>query len=167
METLFWLEGTAPSIWLRESGPGFFGSLILHALGMAFLVGAHVATDLRLLGVAPAVPLSRMRALRPVAAAGLAVVTVSGLALLLAYPAKALTNPLFYGKLIALGVALFVGRMIMMRWLATSERDAGPLPPGAKAAAAASLLLWAGVITSGRLLAYTHGVLMAADVYPP
>jgi hypothetical protein len=167
METLFWLEGTAPSIWLRESGPGFFGSLILHALGMAFLVGAHVATNLRVLGVAPAVPLSRMRALRPVAAVGLGVVAVSGAALLLAYPTKALTNPLFYGKLVALGLALILGRAIAQRWLAASDRDAGPLPGGARAAAAASLLLWAGVITSGRLLAYTYGVLMAADVYPP
>lgn len=167
METLFWLEGTAPSIWLRESGPGFFGSLILHALGMAFLVGAHVATDLRVLGIAPAVPLSRMRALRPVAAAGLGVVAVSGVALLLAYPTKALTNPLFYGKLIALALALVLGRMIATRWLATSDRDARLVPSGAKAAAAVSLLLWAGVITSGRLLAYTYSVLMAADVYPP
>lgn len=167
METLFWLEGTAPSVWLRESGPGFFGSLILHALGMAFLVGAHVATDLRVLGVAPGVPLARMRALRPVAAAGLGVVAVSGLALLLAYPTKALTNPVFYGKLAALGSALLVGREITARRLVTSDRDAGPPPTSAKAAAAVSLLLWAGVITGGRLLAYTYTILMAADVYPP
>lgn len=166
METLLWLEATAPSVWLRESGPGFFGSLILHALGMAFLVGAHVATDLRVLGVAPAVPLSRMAALRPVARAGLTVVAVSGAALLLAYPTKALTNPLFYGKLVALGAALAAGRAITAHGLAAPERDAGPLPASVKATAVASLLLWAGTITMGRLLAYTYRVLMAADVHP-
>jgi len=167
METLLWLERTAPSVWLRESGPGFFGSLIFHALGMAFLVGAHLARDLRILGVAPAVPLSSMRALRPVARAGLGVVGVSGVALLIAYPTKALTNPLFHGKLLALVLALAVGRAITNRWLATPERDATPLPSLARAAAAVSLLLWAGAITSGRLLAYTYQVLLAADVYPP
>ena len=167
METLLWLEGTALSVWLRESGPGFFGSLTLHALGMAFLVGAHVATDLRMLGVAPAVPLSRTRGLRPVARVGLGLVTVSGVALLLAYPTKALTNPLFYAKLAALASALLVGRVVAVRYLATADRDAGPLPGRARAAAAASLLLWASAITSGRLLAYTYRVLMAADVYPP
>ena len=167
MEILFWLEGTGPSIWLRESGPAFFGSLILHSLGMAFLVGAHVATDLRVLGVAPGVPLSHMRALRPVAWAALVVVTLSGVALLLAYPTKALTNPLFYGKLGALTLALLVGRAISQGVVDEPAGDSGRLVGRARAAAAASLLLWAGAITSGRLLAYTYRVLMAADVYRP
>lgn len=167
METLFWLEGTAVSVWLRESGPAFFGSLILHSLGMAFLVGAHVATDLRVLGVAPGVALARMRALRPVTWVGLGVVTVSGAALLLAYPTKALTNPLFYAKLIAIALALVVGQAISMRVLSDSGRDTGRPSGRARAAAAVSLLLWAGAITSGRLLAYTYRVLMAADVFRP
>jgi hypothetical protein len=166
MEALLWLESTALSVWLRESGPAFFGSLILHALGMAFLVGANVATDLRLLGVAPAVPLSRMRGFVVAARAGLAVVSVSGVALLLAYPTKALTNPLFYVKLTALLMALLVGRMIAARWLQAPDREGAP-PVRARAAAVASLLLWAGAITSGRLLAYTYRVLMAADVLGP
>jgi hypothetical protein len=167
METLYWLEGTALSVWLRESGPAFFGSLILHSLGMAFLVGVHVATDLRMLGVASGVPLSRMRALRPVTRVGLGVVTLSGVALLLAYPTKALTNPLFYAKLASLALALVVGHAISTRVLGDPVRGAGALSTRAKAAAAFSLLLWAGAITSGRLLAYTYRVLMAADVYRP
>ena len=167
MGTLYWLEATALSVWLRESGPAFFGSLILHALGMAFLVGAHVAMDLRVLGAAPAVPLSRMRALRPVTRAALGVVTVSGVALLLAYPTKALTNPVFYAKLVALALALLVGHAISTRVLGERGRDSGALPRRAQAAAAASLLLWTGAIASGRLLAYTYRVLMAADVYRP
>ena len=106
MEYLAWLESTGFSIWMRESGVAFFGSLILHALGMGFLVGVHVATDLRILGVAPGVPLSLFRRFRPVASGALAVVIISGALLLVAYPAKALTNPVFYGKLLAASAAV-------------------------------------------------------------
>jgi hypothetical protein len=167
METLFWIEGTAASVWLRESGPAFFGSLTLHSLGMAFVVGAHVATDLRVLGAAAGVPLSMMARFRPVAAAGLALVVASGAALLLAYPTKALTNPVFYAKLLAVGAALVVGRWLTVRVLRDPAMDARSVPRRARAAAALSLLLWAGAVTSGRFLAYTYRVMMAADVFRP
>lgn len=167
METLLWLEATALSTWLRESGPAFFGSLILHALGMAFVVGAHVATNLRILGVAPGVPLSLMRRFRPVAWLGLAVVTASGVSLLLAYPTKALTNPVFYVKLLAVALALVLGHALATSLHRSPDSNAQFSSPWAKLGAGLSLLLWAGAITSGRLLAYTYAVLMAADVYPP
>ena len=166
METLLWFEATALSTWLRESGPAFFGSLILHALGMAFVVGAHVATNLRILGVAPGVPLSLMRRFRPVASLGMAVVAASGVSLLLAYPTKALTNPVFYVKLLAVALALVLGHALATSLARSPGSDAQP-SPRAKLGAGLALLLWAGAITSGRLLAYTYDVLMAADVYPP
>ena len=90
MEYLLWLEETAFSTWLRESGPAFFSSLVLHSVAMGFVVGVNVATDLRVLGVAPGVPLSRMRSFRPVAFVAFVVVAVSGALLLTAYPTKAL-----------------------------------------------------------------------------
>jgi hypothetical protein len=166
MDALLWLEGTALSTWLRESGPAFFGSLILHALGMAFLVGAHVATDLRVLGVAPGVTPSLMTRFRPVVWPSLALVTASGILLLLAYPTKALTNPVFYAKLMAVASALAVGHGLAASLLRSRASEAPTLPGRAKLAAALSLLLWAGAITSGRLLAYTYRVMMAADLYP-
>jgi hypothetical protein len=134
---------------------------------MAFVVGAHVATDLRILGVAPGVPLSLMRRFRPVARLGLAAVAGSGVALLLAYPTKALTNPVFYVKLVAVATALILGRGLAAGLLESPSSDAGPAPRRAKVVAGLSLLLWAGAITSGRLLAYTYRVLLAADAYRP
>ena len=97
---------------MRESGLAFFSSLILHAIGMGFLVGAHLATDLRILGVAPGVPFSLTRRFRQVTWAALTVVSASGVLLLVAYPAKALTNPVFYLKLLAATAALLVGRSL-------------------------------------------------------
>ena len=49
-----WIETTALSIWLRESPSlwAFPFVLILHTVGLAFLVGANVALDVRVLGLA-------------------------------------------------------------------------------------------------------------------
>jgi len=165
MDFLLWLEETAFSTWMRESGPAFFSTLTLHAVGMGFVVGVHVATNLRILGVAPGIPLSLMRRFFPVLWIGLVVVSVSGVLLLVAYPAKALTNPLFYLKLTSVLAALVITRSLANGVLKDSAHDAGPIPGKARVLAALSLLLWAGVVTSGRLLAYTYNILMASHQY--
>ena len=165
MEYLVWFEGTPFSTWMRESGPAFFSSLILHSVAMGFVVGVHVATDLRILGVASRIPLSLMRRFFPVVWASLVAVLVSGVLLLVAYPAKALTNPVFYFKLAAVLAALFITRSLTRRLLQDSRYDTGPAPNQARVLAALSLLLWAAVVTSGRLLAYTHNIMMASHPY--
>ena len=81
MEYLIWVEGTAFSIWMRESGPAFFGSLILHSVAMGFVAGVHVALDLRILGLAPQIPLSLMTRFFPVLRASLIAVVLSGVLL--------------------------------------------------------------------------------------
>ena len=165
MDYLLWLEETAFSTWMRESGPAFFGSLIFHSVGMGFVVGLHVAMNLRILGVAPGIPLSLMRRFFPVLWVGLVVVSVSGVLLLIAYPAKALTNPVFYLKLSAVVAALFVTRTLTKAVLQDASHDAVSAPRNARVLAGLSLLLWAGVVTSGRLLAYTYNILMATHQY--
>ena len=164
IDFLIWLEETRPSTWMRESGGAFFSSLVFHSIGMAFVAGIHVVTDLRILGVAPGVPRSLMRRYLPVLWASLVVVTLSGLALLLAYPAKALTNPVFYFKLAAIVAALWIMRALMRGVLGDPGHDPVPAPRKAKALAAVSLVLWVAVITSGRFLAYTAKVMLASHL---
>lgn len=164
IDFLIWLEETRPSTWMRESGGAFFSSLVFHSIGMAFVAGIHVVTDLRILGVAPGVPRSLMRRYLPVLWASLVVVTLSGLALLLAYPAKALTNPVFYFKLAAIVAALWIMRALMRGVLGDSRRDPVPAPRREKMLAAVSLVLWVAVITSGRFLAYTAKVMLASHL---
>ena len=165
MDYLLWLEETPFSIWLRESGPAFFGSLIFHSVGMGFVVGLHVAMSLRILGVAPGIPLSLMRRFFGILWVGLVVVSVSGVLLLVAYPAKALTNPVFYFKLSAVVAALFVTRALARAVLQDASYDTVSAPKKARVLAALSLVLWAGVVTSGRFLAYTYNILMASHQY--
>ena len=164
MEYLAWFEQTLFSSWMRASTLAFFSSLILHALGMGFVVGVHVATNLRILGVAPRVPLSLMRRFRPVVRVGLSVTILSGLLLLVAYPAKALANPVFYLKLGSVIAALLIGRSLTNR-LSRDYRDVGLVLRNERVLAAVSLVLWAGAITTGRLLAYTRGVILASHLY--
>ena len=165
MDYLLWLEETPFSTWMRESGPAFFGSLIFHSVAKGLVVGVHVAMNLRILGMAPGIPLSLMRRFFPVLWVGLVVVSISGVLLLIAYPAKALTNPVFYLKLGAIVTALFITRSLAKGVLQEPSYDAVRAPKKARVLAALSLLLWAGAVTSGRLLAYTYNILMAAHQY--
>ena len=162
MDYLLWLEDTPFSIWIRESGPAFFGSLILHSVAMGFVVGVHVAMNLRILGMAPGIPLSLTRRFFPVFWVGLVFVSLSGVLLLIAYPAKALTNPVFYLKLSAIVIALFITRSLAKGVLQDPSYDAEPVPRKARMLAALSLFLWTGAVTSGRFLAYTYKILMAS-----
>lgn len=125
--------------------------LTLHAVGLAFGAGLGVALDLRVLGVAPGLPLAAMRRLRPVFYTALAVNALSGVGLVLNSPAKWLVDPLFYAKLLLLALALADTELLSRRIAAAADTF-----PGARALAAISLALWAGAITAGRLLAYPY-----------
>ena len=85
----------------------FPGILALHAIGMGFAVGICLALDLRVLGVAPGVRIAEMRRFVPVVWAAFWLNAVSGVLLLIGYPTKALTNPVFYLKLLLIGVGLW------------------------------------------------------------
>ena len=143
-----WLESTAFSVWMRESPSLFAFPMILaaHTIGLGMLAGVDVAHDLRMLGVAPRVPVAAFDRFLPVMWIGLGVNAISGVALLLGYPTKALTNPVFYLKLAFIAVALVLVNAIRRR------RTLG----APKALAVASLVCWAGAIVAGRLLAYTY-----------
>jgi hypothetical protein len=154
------LEETALSTWLRESGLAFFSSLALHSLAMAIVVGINVALALRLLGVTPQFSLAAFRPYYRLHWAGVLLIFVSGLALLLAYPAKALSNPVFYLKLAALSLALLIFRHVQQLALRNES-----LIMNASRRGVALLALWVVVLFAGRFLAYTHSVLLASRFY--
>ena len=66
MDALAWIEQTRFSVFVREDFYAYFVLLVLHAWGMAFLVGGGVAVSLRVLGVASAARLERFRGFLPV-----------------------------------------------------------------------------------------------------
>ena len=105
---LIWLESTALSQWVvgSESMFAFPGILAVHAIGMGFAVGICLALDLRILGVAPGIQITEMRRFVPVVWVAFWINAISGVLLLIGYPTKALTNPVFYLKLFLIGVGL-------------------------------------------------------------
>jgi len=165
MNVLQWLSQTAPAVWARESESiwAYPTILFLHTLGLGILVGFTSAIDFRVLGFSTRVPLAPLGRFFRFIWFGFWVNAISGTALLIMAPAK-LTNPAFAVKMtcIALGV-------VDLLWLKREAFGAGSLQssgtsttaiaepavtPLARMLAVLSLLLWAGAITAGRLMAY-------------
>ncbi len=155
---LGWIEASPFSVWTRESTSvfAFPAFLSAHAIGMALAAGVNVAIALHLIGVGPGIPTREMRRFVGVLWLGFWLNAGSGLLLLIAYPTKALTNPVFYLKLSLIGIAMGIFTVINRRLFRP------PLPSDDWAAgrgrwlAVASLVCWAGAIAAGRLLAYTY-----------
>jgi hypothetical protein len=173
-----WLEGTAISVWIRESPSilGFPFILYLHTLGLAMIAGLSSAVALCLLLLRTQPRAASWRGLFRLIWLGLGINVVSGLALLVAYPAKALTNPVFYIKMLAIaaavGIVLWLERQLgahgPARPVGVDDSAAGAVAPGGptaaqRRAAVALLLLWLIATLTGRLLAYTHSILMARE----
>ena len=158
-----WIETSEFSIWLRESSSlwVFPFVLILHTWGLAFLVGANVVLDLRVLGLARDVPIRSLERYFLVMWLGFWVNAFSGVLLLIAYPTKAMTNPLFYVKLTLIGVAFALAFRIRRRLGEAPTTAGSPMPVRLRQLAAVSLACWAAAIPAGRLLAYTCTRLMA------
>ena len=156
-----WVEATALSVFLRESASlwVFPFVLILHTVGLAFFVGSNIAWDVRVLGFSRGIPLETLSRYFLVMWIGLWINAVSGVLLLIAYPTKALTNPLFFVKLALIGAGIAVALRIR-RDVRGRAGEADVLPTRVQVLAAASLACWVAVIFAGRFLAYTCTRLM-------
>jgi len=152
------IEESGLSTWLRESESpfAFYFVLLFHTFGLALLVGAHAVIDLRLLGIGRDIPLAPLKRLFGIMWLGFAINAVSGMLLLIAYPTKALTNPVFYTKLTLIGFAVWIMTTLQSRVFNDSTLNEAAMIGRGRALAKWSLAIWIGVITAGRLLAYTY-----------
>jgi hypothetical protein len=147
-----WLSATAPSQYIQVT-PGIIPGLqSVHIVCVAVLFAGAFLFDLRVLGSG-----MRSEPLRAVADrfvpsiwACVLVLLATGSLLIVAEPARTLSNPSFYLKLCALALALLV--TLGLRAFARGQKPVGALQV---IAALASILLWATVIVAGRYIAYT------------
>ena len=158
---LLWLESTSLSVWVREEPSIYAFPLILslHTIGLGFVAGINAVIALRMLGVARSIPIAELRRFLPIMWASFWLNAVSGVVLLIGYPTKALTNPVFYLKLLLIAGGVLLIRYIAPRVFASDaagEAAAARMRPLAWAA----LICWVGAIFAGRLLAYTHSRLL-------
>lgn len=160
---LSWLETSSVAVWVGES-PSVWALptvLTLHTTGMAVLVGASWVLSLRLLGINRHVPLSAFRWVFPVLALGLGVNLVTGALLFVKNATNWGTSLPFLIKMTL--VVASVAIMVPIRSLVVHDAahgtgvpaDARSAPPDrARLLAIASIALWCGAVTAGRLLAY-------------
>jgi len=157
------IEATGLSVWIREADSYFSFWMILsvHAIGMGVLVGASVLIGLRVLGFAPDLPLAPLKRFYRFIWVGFWIQVASGILLLVAYPTKSLTNPLFYLKLTLIGLAVASMQMLRNRVFADSSLNEATMMARGRLFAIWSLVFWVAAVTAGRLLAYTYTILTA------
>ena len=162
---LIWLETTPLSEWITGS-PSMFafpGILAVHAIGMGLAAGLSVALDLRVLGVARGMAFREFQRFQPFLWLGFWINLASGVLLLIGYPTKALSNPVFYLKLVLIAVG--IGLLVRIGRLSFSE-GADPNAPSSRqlrGLAVVSIVCWTAAVSAGRLLAYTYHRLTAFD----
>lgn len=142
--------------WVRESGSlfGYPAILFLHTIGLATVAGLNGAIDLRLLGIAPRVPLSSLTRFFPFIWIAFGVTAASGVTLLIADAETKLQSGVFYVKMVFVILALINLYLLRKQVFSDPMMDTQPLSGQAKFLALSSLVFWVGATTAGRLMAY-------------
>ncbi len=147
---LAWLADTAIADWIQQSRWGYAVVNALHVLGIALLVGAIAALDLRLLGWRRRLAVVALaRLLQPVAIAGLGLAISAGALLFLADPVDYAAMPLFRFKLVLVALAIVNALAFNL-----GPGAANASPRRQRLAGALSLTLWIAVLACGRFLAF-------------
>jgi len=155
---LRWLQNTPWAISLKQSDLLFPAIEGTHILSLSISVGMLLMFDLRLLGVAfrrePVAVV--MKEVMKWALPGFALMFSTGILLFFCQAEKAYTNTYFRFKFVFMFLAGLNALWYQMRYYPrTAEWDgAAGIPVGVRIAAVVSIILWAGVITFGRTMAY-------------
>jgi hypothetical protein len=153
-----WLAATPGSIALHESLYMYPLVESTHVITLCLFVGTATMIDLRLLGLTmTGTAVSEvMRRLLPWTLAGFVVMVITGALLFYAIPVRTYHSIFFRIKVILLvltGVNVWIFHRRTQRTMPRWDHDA-VAARGARPAAVASLVLWAGIIVAGRMIAY-------------
>jgi phosphoglycerol transferase MdoB-like AlkP superfamily enzyme len=133
----------------------------IHVLTITFLIGAIIMVDFRLLGwTARHYRISQfVDELTPWAWAALVPAIITGFGLFISRPAAYAANPAFQIKMLLLmlaGLNVFVFHRILYTPVAAADAPAQSAAWAQRCAGAASLLIWLGVILSGRWVGHLN-----------
>ena len=164
MGFLDWLENTGFSVWVRDSNSPFAYTLFLylHSVGMAFLVGLSTVIGLRILGLAPRLPLAPMASFFPLIVISFWVNASTGVVLLAINATEfLLQTPILYVKLAAIAGAVVCLRRLKKQVLGDPRLNTGPVPKNGRVWAGAMIACWTIAVISGRLTAYVYYVVFS------
>lgn len=156
-ELLLALKHSSYAMWVGNSLWGYAIAEMLHLMGVALLVGAITLTDLRLLGLSRALPVTLTeKYLLPWVWAGFALAVFSGISMFITDGKFLLDNAFFVSKLVliamaGLNAAFFQFRVCrgVARWNVLMAP-----PAAARLCAGLSIGLWFLAVACGRLIAY-------------
>ena len=154
-----WVDALPSSIALRESLNAYPIMLTAHVVSMCLFAGLIIFWDMRLVGMAlKPVPVSNIPTrIFPWAMAGFAISTITGFLLFYSQPMRYYGNFYFWVKnlmMVLAGVNALVFHLTTYHSVAEWDR-AAVTPVAARVAGVVSLVLWAGIVTTGRLIAYS------------
>jgi uncharacterized membrane protein SirB2 len=147
-----WLTATPLSQAIQTTSWAIPGIQVVHILCLATLFALALNLSLRIAGRGLAAESLASLAGRFVPAIWvcLGLLLLSGALLILAEPFRTITNPVFYLKM-----SLLIVAVALTLWLASVARRQPAKPTTVHVAAAAlSMLVWAGIIVAGRYIAY-------------
>lgn len=153
---LDWIQGT----WLSSFVVGYSWTWptleVLHFTGMCVLLGAILIMDLRLLGFQKLVTAEAVHQLVPYALVGFGVNFITGIMFFFGDPYRYVPNISFQVKMLLIVLA-GLNALLYKYKVEPMMRRSGPdgeYPYLAKAVGLASIVLWLGVISGGRLIPY-------------
>lgn len=152
-----WLEGTSLSRFVIHYAWVWPTMETLHFIGLALLVGNIGVLDLRLLGMAKALPVAPFHRLVRYGVYGFIINMVTGILFFVGRPLQYVDNPAFGFKMLFVVAAGVNVALFKLTGVARTCDLLGPwedAPGPAKVIAATSLLLWIGVMFWGRMLPY-------------
>ena len=154
-----WVNVLPSSIALRESLNAYPVILTAHVVSMCLFVGLIIFWDMRLIGLAlKPVPVSNIPTrIFPWAMVGFTISAITGFLLFYSQPMRYYGNFYFWVKnlmMILAGVNALVFHLITYHSVATWDRTS-MTPVAARVAGVVSLVLWVGIVVSGRMIAYS------------
>ena len=149
------VEANSFSELIRSSRWGYPVIEIAHLMGLAILVGAAALFDARLLGFWRGLPITEAaRYLLTPVWMGFGVAVGTGLLMFVTDATELMSNPAFRLKLALIAVAGLNAAAFHVGPFRSAKKWGARTPVSGKVAAVISLVIWAGVVACGRLIAY-------------
>lgn len=154
---LYWLKMTTIGEWVRDSTWAFPFLQSWHFIGMTMLLGVVGAVDLRVLGVARAIPLAPLHRFLPLAFIGFGINLITGICFFCHDPWVYAFNTSFRIKMLLILLAGLNALWFRLGVFLDLEHWGPGIEASrlAKVISAVSILIWLAVITAGRYIAFT------------
>ena len=156
-----WLSTTLPSVYIQEHNAWAIPTIqSIHIVGIAMVMGSVLMIDLRILGWAGMDQTLRQTTRRfgPWLTGSLWLLLATGILMVIGEPVRELVTFSFWLKM----ALVAVGTVVAAIFQAALERHEQPWEetlvhrPSIRGLAILTVLIWAGIIVLGRLIAYDH-----------